>query len=159
MREKMSEWVLHCAVDRHLVRRSQPTRDTALEDACSQLLQGHAVNRIIGPNEIINAHKIKGMVRKASSTPRKSPACLGPGGAEVMGVGSPCYLFPRAFASQTPMSELGLQCRPTEIGGTREAQSRCLGGPPSSLPPAPTTGAGTPSLTSGCGGVFLWVER
>jgi hypothetical protein len=114
MREKMSEWVLHCAVDRRLVRRSQPTRDTALEDACSQLLQGHAVNRIIGPNEIINAHKIKGMVRKASSTPRKSPACLGPGGAEVMGVGSPCYLFPRAFASQTPMSELGRQCRPTD---------------------------------------------
>jgi len=64
MREKMSEWVLHCAVDRRLVRRSQPTRDTALEDACSQLLQGHAVNRIIGPNETINAHKIKEMVRK-----------------------------------------------------------------------------------------------
>ena len=59
MREKMSEWVLHYAVDRRLVRRSQPTRDTALEDACSQLLQGHAVNRIIGPNETINAHKIK----------------------------------------------------------------------------------------------------
>jgi hypothetical protein len=31
----------------------------ALEDACSQLLQGHAVNRIIGPNETINAQKIK----------------------------------------------------------------------------------------------------
>jgi hypothetical protein len=59
MREKMSEWVLHCAVDQRLVRRSQPTRDTALEDACSQLLQGHVVNRIIGPSETINAHKIK----------------------------------------------------------------------------------------------------
>jgi hypothetical protein len=59
MRQKMSEWVLHCAVDQRLVRRSQPTRDTALEDACSQLLQGHVVNRIIGPNETINADKIK----------------------------------------------------------------------------------------------------
>jgi hypothetical protein len=56
---KMSEWVLHCAVDQRLVRRSQPTRDTALEDACLQLLQGHVVNRIIGPSETINAHKIK----------------------------------------------------------------------------------------------------
>ena len=55
----MSEWVLHCAVDRRLVKRTQPTRDTALEDACSQLLQGHVVNRIIGPNETINARKIK----------------------------------------------------------------------------------------------------
>jgi hypothetical protein len=129
MREKMSEWVLHCAVDRRLVRRSQPTRDTALEDACSQLLQGHAVNRIIGPNEIINAHKIKGMVRKASSTPRKSPACLGPGGAEVMGVGSPCYLFPRAVASQTLVSELRTVMRCLiEIGGTRADGKRCLGG-------------------------------
>ena len=56
MREKMSEWVLHCAVDQRHIRRSQPTRDAALEDTCSQLLQGHAVNRIIGPNETINAH-------------------------------------------------------------------------------------------------------
>ena len=31
MREKMSEWVLHCAVDQRHLRRSQPTRDTALE--------------------------------------------------------------------------------------------------------------------------------
>jgi hypothetical protein len=59
MREKMSEWVLHCAVDQRHIRRSQPTRDAALEDACSQLLQGHVVNRIIGPNETINSHKIK----------------------------------------------------------------------------------------------------
>jgi hypothetical protein len=59
MREKMSEWVLHCAVDQRHIRRSQPTRGAALDDACSQLLQGHAVNRIIGPNETINAHQIK----------------------------------------------------------------------------------------------------
>jgi len=58
-RERMSEWVLHCAVKQRLIRRSQPTRDTALEDACSQLLQGHAVNRIVGPNETISANQIK----------------------------------------------------------------------------------------------------
>jgi len=69
MREKMSELVLHCAVDRHLVRRSQPTRDTALEDACSQLLQGHAVNRIIGPNETLNAHKLKEWCAKQRPSP------------------------------------------------------------------------------------------
>jgi hypothetical protein len=59
MREKMSEWVLHCAVEQRHIRRSQPTRVAALKDACSQLLQGNVVNRIIGPNETINAHKIK----------------------------------------------------------------------------------------------------
>jgi hypothetical protein len=59
MREKMSEWVLHCAVNQRHIRHSQPTRDPALEDACSQLLQGHAVNRIVGPNETVNAYKIK----------------------------------------------------------------------------------------------------
>jgi hypothetical protein len=59
MREKMSEWVLHCVVNQRHLTRSQPTRDAALEDACSQLLQGHAVNRIIGPNKTINAHQIK----------------------------------------------------------------------------------------------------
>ena len=59
MKEKLSEWVLHYAVDQRHIRRSQPTREAALEDACSQLLQGHVVNRIIGPNETINAHKIK----------------------------------------------------------------------------------------------------
>jgi len=73
MREKMSEWVLHCDVDRHLVRRSQPTRDAALEDACSQLLQGHAVNRIIGPNETINAHKIKEWCAKHRPSPTTNP--------------------------------------------------------------------------------------
>jgi hypothetical protein len=37
----MSEWVLHCAVNQRHIRRSQPTREAALKDACSQLLQGH----------------------------------------------------------------------------------------------------------------------
>src|SRR5262249_44003315 len=36
-REKMSEWVLHCAVNQRHIRRSQPTREAALKDACSQL--------------------------------------------------------------------------------------------------------------------------
>jgi hypothetical protein len=58
MREKMSEWVLHCAVNQRHIRRSQPTREAALEDACSQLLQGHAVNRIVGPNETVSAKQI-----------------------------------------------------------------------------------------------------
>jgi hypothetical protein len=63
----MSEWVLHCEVNQRHIRRSQPTREAALKDACAQLLQGHAVNRIIGPN-------YKGMVRKASSlTPAHNP--------------------------------------------------------------------------------------
>lgn len=60
MREKMSEWVLHCAVDQRHVRRTQATRHPALEDACRQLAQGHAVNRIIRPNETINAHARNG---------------------------------------------------------------------------------------------------
>jgi hypothetical protein len=69
MREKMSEWVLHCAVNERHIRRSQPTRDAALEDACSQLLQGHAVNRIIGPNETIKAHEIKEWCAKHRPSP------------------------------------------------------------------------------------------
>jgi hypothetical protein len=56
--EEMSEWVLHCAVNQRHIRRSQPTREAALKDACSQLLEGHAVNRIVGPNETINAKQI-----------------------------------------------------------------------------------------------------
>jgi hypothetical protein len=47
-RERMSEWVLHCAVDQHHIRRSKPTKEAALKDACAQLLRGH---RIVGPNE------------------------------------------------------------------------------------------------------------
>src|SRR5438309_1791859 len=58
-RERMSEWVLHCAVNQRHIRRSQPTRDAALKDACSQLLQGYPVNRIVGPNETITAERIK----------------------------------------------------------------------------------------------------
>jgi hypothetical protein len=63
----MSEWVLHCAVNQRHIRRSQPTRDAALKDACIQLLQGHAVNRIVGPNETINAKRVRDLVRKAST--------------------------------------------------------------------------------------------
>jgi hypothetical protein len=55
----MSEWVLHCAINQHHSRRIQPTRNAALEDACSQLFQGYTVNRIVGPNETINAKQIK----------------------------------------------------------------------------------------------------
>ena len=32
-RERMSEWVLHCAVNQRHIRRSQPTREAALRDA------------------------------------------------------------------------------------------------------------------------------
>src|SRR5207302_10766268 len=66
-REKMSEWVLHCAVNQRHIRRSQPTRDAALKDACSQLLQGHAVNRIVGPNETISAERIQDWCEKHGS--------------------------------------------------------------------------------------------
>jgi hypothetical protein len=58
-RERMSEWVLHCAVNQRHIRRSQPTREAALKDACAQLLQGHAVNRIVGPNETITAERVR----------------------------------------------------------------------------------------------------
>src|SRR5262249_29971304 len=44
-RKAMSEWVVHCEVNQRHVRRSQPTQEAALKDACSQLVQGHAVNR------------------------------------------------------------------------------------------------------------------
>jgi hypothetical protein len=55
----MSEWVLHCAVNQRHIRRSQPTRRAALADACAQLLEGHAVNRIVGPNETITAERVR----------------------------------------------------------------------------------------------------
>jgi hypothetical protein len=58
-REKMSEWVLHCAVNQRHLRRSQPIRKAALKDACAQLLQGHAVNRIVDPNKTITAKRVK----------------------------------------------------------------------------------------------------
>jgi hypothetical protein len=64
---EMSEWVLHCAVNQRHIRRSQPTRKAALKDACWQLLQGHAVNRIVGPNETITAERVRGLVCKTST--------------------------------------------------------------------------------------------
>ena len=51
--EETSEWVLHCEVNQRYIRRSQATKEAALKDACSQLLQGHAVNRIVGPMQRI----------------------------------------------------------------------------------------------------------
>ena len=44
---------MHCEVNQRHIRRSEPTREAALKYACSQLLQGHAVNRIVGPNKTI----------------------------------------------------------------------------------------------------------
>jgi hypothetical protein len=35
-REKMSEWVLHCAVNQRHIRRSQPTREAALTERCAR---------------------------------------------------------------------------------------------------------------------------
>jgi hypothetical protein len=70
----MSEWVLHCAVNQRHIRRSQPTRDAALKDACSQLLQGHAVNRIVGPNGTISAERIKDWCEKHRLEQRGSQA-------------------------------------------------------------------------------------
>jgi hypothetical protein len=55
----MSEWVLHCAVNQRHIRRSQPTREAALKDACAQLLEGLTVNRIVGPNETIDAERVR----------------------------------------------------------------------------------------------------
>jgi hypothetical protein len=69
-REEMSEWVLHCAVNQRHIRRSQPTRTAALKDACWQLLQGHAVNRIVGPNETITAQRVRDWCAKHRPSPR-----------------------------------------------------------------------------------------
>jgi hypothetical protein len=55
----MSEWVVHCEVNQRHIRRSQPTEEAALKDACSQLLQGHAVNRIVGPTKTITAGRVR----------------------------------------------------------------------------------------------------
>jgi hypothetical protein len=57
-REKMSEWVLHCAVNQRHIRRSQPTREAALRDACSQLLEGHAVQAAISLVELCRARAV-----------------------------------------------------------------------------------------------------
>jgi hypothetical protein len=66
----MSEWVPHCAVNQRHIRRSQPTREAALKDACSQLLEGHAVNRIVGPNETIKTERVKDWCAKHPLSPR-----------------------------------------------------------------------------------------
>jgi hypothetical protein len=58
-RTAMSEWVVHCEVNQRHMRRSHPTRDAALKDACSQLLQGHAVNRIVGPQKTITGERVR----------------------------------------------------------------------------------------------------
>ena len=39
----------------------------ALKDACSQLLQGHAVNRIVGPNKTITAERVRDWCAKHRS--------------------------------------------------------------------------------------------
>src|SRR5919197_4054359 len=72
-REKMSEWVLHCAVNQRHIRRSQPTREAALKDACAQLLQGHAVKRIVGTNQTINTGRVKDWCAKHRLSPRTQP--------------------------------------------------------------------------------------
>jgi len=66
-RKAMSEWVLHCEVNQRHIRRIQPTREAALKDACSQLLQGHAVNRIVGPNKTITAERVRDWCAKHRS--------------------------------------------------------------------------------------------
>jgi hypothetical protein len=68
----MSEWVLHCAVNQRHLRRSQPTREAALKDACSQLLQGHAVNRIVGPNETITAERVRDCAQSIDPRPQSN---------------------------------------------------------------------------------------
>jgi hypothetical protein len=57
-------------VNQRHVRRSQPTREAALKDACSQLLEGHAFNRIVGPNETITAERVKDWCAKHRSSPK-----------------------------------------------------------------------------------------
>jgi hypothetical protein len=48
----------------------------------------------------------------------KSPASLGPGGAESLrGVGKLLQYSPRGFISQTPVSELGRHCDLIEVSG------------------------------------------
>ena len=58
-RKAMSEWVVHCEVNQRHMRSSHSTREAALKHACSQLFQGHAVNRIVGPNKTITAERVR----------------------------------------------------------------------------------------------------
>ena len=75
----MSEWVVHCEVNQRHTRRSHPTKEAALKDACSQLVQGHAVNRIVGPNRIITAERVRDWCAKhrASATTQSSNSDIG----------------------------------------------------------------------------------
>ena len=66
-RKAMSEWVVHCEVNQRHIRRSLHTREAALKDACSQLLQGHAVNRIVGPTKTITAEQVRDWCAKHRS--------------------------------------------------------------------------------------------
>src|SRR5262249_8931104 len=68
-REAMSEWQVHWEVTQSHVQRSQHTKEAALKDACSQLLQGHAVNRIVGPNETITAERVRDWCAKHRASP------------------------------------------------------------------------------------------
>jgi hypothetical protein len=68
-RKVMSEWVVHCEVDQRHIRHSQPTREAALKYACSQLLQGHAVNRIVGPSKTITAQGVRDWCVKHRASP------------------------------------------------------------------------------------------
>jgi hypothetical protein len=65
----MSEWVLRCAINQRHIRRSQPTREAALKDACAQLLQGYTVNRIVGPGETINSERVREWCAKHRPSP------------------------------------------------------------------------------------------
>jgi hypothetical protein len=65
-RKAMSEWVVHCEANQRHIRHSQPTREAALKYACSQLLQGHVVNHIVGPNKTYHCGSSEGLVHKES---------------------------------------------------------------------------------------------
>jgi len=71
--------VVHCEVNQRHMRRSHPTKEAALKDACSQLLQGHAVNRIVGPNRTITAERVRDWCAthwRPSCLGLRLPACL-----------------------------------------------------------------------------------
>jgi len=60
----MSEWVLHCAANQRHIRRSQPTREAALKDACLQLLSS--------PRARVMKQKCDGSHRLAFACPLNS---------------------------------------------------------------------------------------
>jgi ATP-dependent DNA ligase len=71
---KLEMMLAKAASNQRHIRRSQPTRKAALKDACDQLLQGHAVNRIVGPNETISAERVRDWCAKyRSSLKTQSP--------------------------------------------------------------------------------------